>query len=120
MLLKARVREDAAAIQKKGSTMIAKTSQRMRNMRHFAGLGVLTCALLGTPALAEPLAEAVEQDMPSLLTLYRDLHANPELSMQEKQTPTKLAGEMRKLGFTVTTGVGKTGVVAVLRNGPGP
>ena len=58
--------------------------------------------------------------MPQLMTLYRDLHANPELSMQEVRTPAKLAAEMRKLGFTVTEKVGKTGVVAVLKNGPGP
>ena len=58
--------------------------------------------------------------MPQLMALYRDLHANPELSMQEVRTPAKLAPEMRKLGFDVTEHVGKTGVVAVLRNGPGP
>ena len=51
---------------------------------------------------------------------YRDLHAHPELSMQEIQTPKKLAPEMRKLGFSVTEHVGKTGLIAVLRNGPGP
>ena len=54
------------------------------------------------------------------MTLYRDLHANPELSMQEVRTPAKLAPEMRKLGFDVTEHVGKTGVVAVMKNGPGP
>jgi hippurate hydrolase len=54
------------------------------------------------------------------MTLYRDLHANPELSMQEVRTPAKLAPEMRKLGFEVTEHVGKTGLVAVMKNGPGP
>ena len=58
--------------------------------------------------------------MPMLMTLYRDLHANPELSMEEVRTPAKLAPEMRKLGFEVTEKVGKTGVVAVMKNGPGP
>ena len=58
--------------------------------------------------------------MPSLMALYRDLHSNPELSMAETKTAAKLAAEARKLGFDVTTGVGKTGVVAVMRNGPGP
>ena len=58
--------------------------------------------------------------MPQLMTLYRDLHANPELSMQEVRTPAMLAPEMRKLGFEVTEHVGKTGVVAVMKNGPGP
>ena len=58
--------------------------------------------------------------MPQLMTLYRDIHANPELSMQEVRTPAMLAPEMRQLGFTVTEHVGRTGVVAVMKNGPGP
>ena len=73
-----------------------------------------------TPAAAATLSEAIHGDMPQLMTLYRELHANPELSMQEVRTPGKLAAEVRKLGFEVTEHVGKTGVVAVMRNGPGP
>jgi len=72
------------------------------------------------PAGAAALSDAIRADMPMLMTLYRDLHANPELSMQEERTPAKLAPEMRKLGFEVTEHVGKTGVVAVMKNGPGP
>ena len=80
----------------------------------------LAATLLATPAAADPLRDAVAKDMPALLSLYRDLHANPELSMQEVKTAAKLAAEAKKLGFDVTTGVGKTGVVAVMKNGPGP
>jgi amidohydrolase len=80
----------------------------------------LAIALAATPALADPLADAVKADMPALLTLYRDLHASPELSMQEVKTSARLAAEAKKLGFDVTTGVGQTGVVAVMKNGPGP
>ena len=58
--------------------------------------------------------------MPSLMEIYRDLHAHPELSMQEVRTPARLAPEVRELGFEVTEHVGKTGAVAVLKNGPGP
>jgi amidohydrolase len=75
---------------------------------------------LTTPAAAATLSDAIRADMPQLMTLYRDLHANPELSMQEVRTPAKLAAEVRKLGFDVTEHVGKTGVVAVMKNGPGP
>ena len=64
--------------------------------------------------------KAIEIDMPSLMELYRDLHANPELSFQEFRTSAKLAAEAKRLGFSVTEKVGKTGVVAVLKNGPGP
>ena len=83
-------------------------------------LALLAASVLATPASAATLNEAIRADMPQLMTLYRDLHANPELSMQEVRTPAKLAAEMRKLGFTVTEKVGKTGVVSVLKNGPGP
>jgi amidohydrolase len=66
------------------------------------------------------LAEAISGDMPDLIALYRDLHANPELSMQEVRTPALLAPQMRELGFEVTEGVGETGVVSVMENGLGP
>jgi len=81
---------------------------------------LLAASILAAPASAATLNEAVRADMPELMTLYRDLHANPELSMQEVRSPAKLAAEMRKLSFTVTEKVGKTGVVAVMKNGPGP
>src|SRR4051812_1390634 len=75
---------------------------------------------VSTPASAAALSDAIRTDMPMLMNLYRDLHANPELSMQEVRTPAKLAPEMRRLGFQVTEHVGKTGLVAVMKNGAGP
>src|SRR5918998_5221 len=80
----------------------------------------LAAMTLPTSSIAASLSDAVRADMPSLMALYRDLHANPELSMQEARTPAKLAPELRKLGFKVTEKVGKTGVVAVMTNGAGP
>ena len=58
--------------------------------------------------------------LPELETTYRDIHANPELSMQEVRTAGIAADRLRAAGFEVTTGVGKTGVVGLLRNGDGP
>lgn len=55
-----------------------------------------------------------------LETLYRDLHQHPELAFQETRTQDTLAGLLKNLGYDVTTGVGKTGLVALLRNGAGP
>jgi amidohydrolase len=55
-----------------------------------------------------------------LETVYKDLHANPELSMQETRTARLAADWLTRRGFEVTTGVGGTGVVGVLRNGDGP
>lgn len=52
--------------------------------------------------------------------LYKDLHSHPELSSQETETAAKLATQLRQLGYAVTTGVGGTGVVAILKNGNGP
>ncbi len=57
---------------------------------------------------------------PDLEALYRDLHAHPELGFKETRTAGRLAAEMKALGFEVTEGVAKTGVVAILRNGSGP
>ncbi|WP_338772046.1 amidohydrolase [Massilia sp. METH4] len=62
----------------------------------------------------------VDAMYPWLDGIYKDLHAHPELAFQEVRTAGKLAAEMRKLGFEVTEKVGRTGIVAVLRNGAGP
>ena len=61
-----------------------------------------------------------DQDYPQLEALYRDIHAHPELGFQEHRTAALLAARMRRLGFAVTEGVGRTGIVAVYHNGPGP
>ena len=58
--------------------------------------------------------------LPDLEALYKDIHAHPELSMQETRTAGIAAEGLRKAGYDVTTGIGKTGVVGVLRNGEGP
>lgn len=84
------------------------------------GALLLTGLLAAQPVRADPLHDSVQAELPSLLAVYRDLHSTPELSLQEVATSAKLAAQVRKLGFEVTTGVGKTGVVAVMRNGPGP
>lgn len=93
-----------------------------------AAFTIAMSPVMAVPALAEDQAEhsgnelraAVMEDMPGLIELYQDLHANPELSFQEFETSAKLASRMRDLGFEVTEGVGQTGVVAVMTNGDGP
>jgi hippurate hydrolase len=72
------------------------------------------------PGLAADLAAAVDGIYRDLDALYVDLHRHPELSLHEEHTAAKLAERLRRLGFEVTTGVGGTGVVGVLRNGEGP
>jgi hippurate hydrolase len=58
--------------------------------------------------------------IPALETLYTDVHAHPELSMQETRTAGLVEHRLRAAGYDVATHVGKTGVVGLLRNGPGP
>ncbi|MFD2419045.1 amidohydrolase [Amycolatopsis pigmentata] len=64
----------------------------------------------------QPHAELADR----LGEVYRDLHEHPELSLREFRTADIVANALRPLGFDVTTEVGGTGVVGVLRNGPGP
>jgi amidohydrolase len=58
--------------------------------------------------------------LPELEALYTDVHAHPELSMQETRTAGLAAERLRGAGYEVTTAIGKTGVVGLLRNGEGP
>jgi metal-dependent amidase/aminoacylase/carboxypeptidase family protein len=58
--------------------------------------------------------------LPTLETTYKDVHAHPELSMQESRTAGIAAKNLADNGYEVTTGVGQTGIVGLLRNGDGP
>src|SRR5690606_35028066 len=57
--------------------------------------------------------------LPDLESLYKDVHAHPELSMQQTRTAGIAAERLRAAGYEVTSGVGGTGVVGLLRNGSG-
>src|SRR5689334_5743442 len=69
---------------------------------------------------SDPVLRGLDVLLPDLETLYKDVHAHPELSMQEIRTAGLAADRLRAAGYEVTTGLGKTGVVGVLRNGEGP
>ncbi|MFF8229009.1 amidohydrolase [Streptomyces caelestis] len=65
--------------------------------------------------------DALDPLLPGLEADYKDLHAHPELAFQEKRTAALVAERLAAQGgWEVTTGVGRTGVVGVLRNGEGP
>ena len=70
--------------------------------------------------ISEPVLQDLDRLIPDLEALYKDVHAHPELSMQETRTAALAAARLRAAGFEVTTGIGKTGVVGLLRNGEGP
>lgn len=75
-------------------------------------------------ALPQPPSAGVLNDLrnllPNLEAIYKDIHSHPELSLQETRTAALAADHLRQAGYEVTTGVGKTGVVGLLRNGDGP
>lgn len=75
---------------------------------------------LDVAAVKPALLAEIDADYPRMDALYKDIHAHPELAFHETRTADTLAAEMRSLGFTVTQGVGGTGVVAIYKNGPGP
>jgi amidohydrolase len=91
----------------------------------FASALTAPAAAFAAPTLDVPAAKAkidasLAKTYPDLETLYKDLHTHPELAFHETRTATLLAARMRKLGFTVTEHVGKTGLVALYKNGAGP
>jgi amidohydrolase len=93
---------------------------------------VLISVLISLPLIARTqqtsLDALIDRDLASLLSTYKSLHQAPELSHREEKTSAFVAGELRKLGFTVTERIGKYqnsqwlgyGVIGVLKNGPGP
>lgn len=82
---------------------------------------VSTLALFAAgTASASDLTGDINADYAYLEALYKHLHANPEISFQEKETSARMAQELLSLGFDVTENIGGYGVVGVLKNGEGP
>src|SRR3954470_2026113 len=94
----------------------------------LARLGLLCCVGFARVGFAAETARSIEQEVRShvsevarrLEPIYKDLHTHPELSLHEEMTSGRLAQELERLGFQVTTRVGGYGVVGVLKNGSGP
>jgi amidohydrolase len=91
-------------------------------MRYFQRVFLSVVALsVCTAGSADTLRDSIAKDYSeNLAELYLHFHQNPELSFREFETSKRLANEIRALGYEVTEGVGQTGIVAVLENGPGP
>ena len=93
-----------------------------------AAVAVLALNVSGVSGQQLSLDAMIDRDLASWLTTYRNLHTAPELSHREEKTSAFVAAELRKMGFTVTERIGKFenpawtgyGLVAVLKNGPGP
>jgi hippurate hydrolase len=93
-------------------------------------LPFFAAALLAAPAFAQNSAvdQAAESELPSLLAIYKDLHAHPELSAHEEHSSALVAKELRAAGCEVTEHFGKFsdpklksyGVIGIMKNGAGP
>ncbi|HET6976710.1 MAG TPA: amidohydrolase [Pyrinomonadaceae bacterium] len=89
---------------------------------------IAAVAVLVINVNGQTLDSLIDRDIAAWLTTYRSLHTTPELSHREEKTAAFVAGELRKLGFTVTERIGKYqneqwvgyGIVGVLKNGAGP
>jgi len=92
---------------------------RLRHLLALAPLAPLSL-FAADAALQQAVRAQVDADYPVLESIYLDLHRHPELSFMETRTAGILAAELRALGYEVTEKVGNTGVVGLLRNGPGP
>ena len=96
------------------------TADRM-NARHAALCALAALLTVPISAGASDLEKSVAKDYDAYLEpLFRYFHQNPELSLQETQTAARLAQELRAAGFTVSEGIAKTGLVAIMDNGQGP
>jgi amidohydrolase len=102
------------------TTMISKRLKLPT--RNLPALLALSLVCIAPSAYAtEYLRESIAKDYDeNLEALYLHFHRNPELSNLEFETSKRLAEEIRGFGYEVTEGVGGTGIVAVMKNGPGP
>ena len=71
-------------------------------------------------ALSDRIGAIVDQDAARLQEIFKGIHQNPELGFMETRTAGIVADELTSLGYEVKTGIGGTGVVGILENGPGP
>src|SRR4051794_18630890 len=116
-----------------------RTAMTIRTGRSTPTASLFCAALIAVSAIPfseQALGQGTQQQSPTasqaalphpsedlvatLERIYKDIHANPELSMQEQRTAGIAADWLRQQGYDVTEGVGATGVVGILRNGAGP
>ncbi|HIL22059.1 MAG TPA: amidohydrolase [Alcanivorax sp.] len=87
----------------------------------FAVVLASTVLLVATSTQASELSDAIADDYADhLAPLWDHFHRNPELSLMEHQTAKRLSAELRSASFEVTESIGGTGIVAIMKNGPGP
>src|ERR1043166_786186 len=98
------------------------------NMPRLILLSFSLVACTGVSAQQASIQQLVEGELPSLLSIYKDIHSHPELSTQEQRTSVLVGKELRAAGCEVTENFGKFekptlkcyGIVGVMKNGAGP
>lgn len=86
-------------------------------------ISIFTCIAQKNPTVfsgQQIISQLAYADSGRLVEIYKDLHQHPELGFQEVRTSGILAKELQSLGYEVITGLAKTGVAGILRNGNGP
>ncbi|MEH6591410.1 MAG: amidohydrolase [Halioglobus sp.] len=98
-------------------------------MLFFVGIFVQSSSVLANQSPEEPrissdlhykIESVIKADSPRIETIFKNIHQNPELGFMEVRTADIVKNELVSLGFDVQSGIGRTGVLAVLRNGEGP
>jgi amidohydrolase len=92
----------------------------MNSIFRFTSSLAFTAILSMHYVQGQSVDRSIQEYYPQLDKLYKQLHQNPELSLQEKETSELMANELNFLGYEVTTGIGGYGVVGMMKNGPGP
>ena len=102
-----------------GKGLAERTIGALRKRLIYALLTTFPLAASTSDAVGSTPEQWVDEHLPGIVSLYQDLHRNPELSFREEKTSPRLAHELREVGATVTENVGGFGVVAVMENGAG-
>ena len=100
----------AGALKLRGSTIM---TARVRLMAALFGVALAAPAAAGVPSpdIIARASAAITADAPRLTAIFKDFHQHPEIAFTETRTAGIVAKELRALGYAVTTGIGKTGVV---------
>ena len=95
-------------------------TMKARILSCIVALGFSLSLVQAADSIKDRVAAAVDNELPSLVSLYKHLHANPELSFMEVKTAKRLAAELGAAGLQITSSIGGHGLVGVLKNGEGP
>lgn len=92
----------------------------MKNKTSLLLLVMLSTVSVLHAQLSKQVKQMADADSLRLVEIYKDLHQNPELCFMEERTAGIIARELNLLGYQVITGIAKTGVVGIFKNGKGP